>query len=62
MRKHKFFKAMSILEYTLLLAVVVTAFLGIQVYLKRAVSGRWKQSVDIFGFGRQYDGAKTTKN
>lgn len=50
---------MSILEYALLLAVAVTAFLGMQLYLKRAVLGHWKQSIDIFGFGRQYDAEKT---
>ena len=60
MRKNKFFKGISIIEYAMLLAVAVTAFVGIQVYLNRAVYSRWKQSVDIFGFGRQYD-AKETK-
>lgn len=45
----------SIIEYSLIFAIVVAAIVGIQVYLARAVSGRWRQSADTFGYGRQYD-------
>lgn len=45
---------MSLIEYAMLVAVVAIAFIGMQVYLKRAVSGKWKQSIGIFGQGRQY--------
>jgi len=48
-------KAASIIEYSLLLAVVVAAILGMQIYFKRAISGRWRQAADTFGYGRQYD-------
>lgn len=48
-------KAMAIIEYSLLIAIVVAALLGMQIYLKRGVSGKWKESGDVFGFGRQYD-------
>ncbi len=46
-------RGMSVTEYAVLLAVVVAALLGMQIFLKRAVSGNWKQAGDVFGFGRQ---------
>lgn len=48
-------KAMSIIEYSMVVAVVVAALVGMQIYIKRAISGRWRQAADTFGFGRQYD-------
>ena len=48
-------KAMSIVEYSMLIAVVVAALLGMQIYLKRAICGKWKEAGDVFGYGRQYD-------
>ena len=48
-------RAASIIEYSLILAVVVAAILGMQIYLKRAISGRWREAADTFGYGRQYD-------
>ena len=55
MMKNKYSKAMSIIEYSLLVAIVAAAILGIQIYLKRAVCDHWRQSADVFGHGRQYD-------
>ena len=52
-------KAISLLEYTMLIAIVTAALIGAQIYLKRGVCGRWKQTADVFGFGRQYDPANT---
>lgn len=49
-------RATSILEYCVTVAVVVFALVGFQIYLKRAICGRWRQSVDTFGYGRQYNG------
>ena len=46
-------KGMSIIEYSLLIAIVAAALFAMQFYLKRAVSGRWKEAGDVFGFGRQ---------
>lgn len=46
-------KGTSIIEYSLLIAVVIAALIGMQFYVKRAVSGNWKQAGDVFGFGRQ---------
>lgn len=48
-------KAMSTIEYAMLIAIVVAALIGMQFYLRRAVCGHWKQSGDAIGFGRQYD-------
>lgn len=46
-------KGQSAAEYTVLLIVVMGAFLGIQNYMKRGIQGRWKESVD--SLGEQYD-------
>jgi Flp pilus assembly pilin Flp len=52
-------RGMTVIEYALLISAVSIALLGMGVFLRRAVSGKWKQSADVFGFGRQYDPAKT---
>jgi Flp pilus assembly pilin Flp len=54
MSKNKYLKAMSMIEYSMLVAIIVAALIGMQVYLKRAVSARWRQAADIFGYGRIY--------
>jgi len=46
-------KSQSMLEYTILMIIIVAAFLTMQVYIKRGFQGRWKQGVD--GMGDQYD-------
>jgi len=51
----RYFRATSILEYALVVAVVAAAVLGIEIYIKRAISGRWRQAADTFGYGRQYN-------
>ncbi len=53
-------KGTSIIEYSLLIAIVVAALIGMQIYFKRAVCANWKVAGDVFGSGRQYDPAKTT--
>ncbi len=47
-------KGVSVIEYTLITIVVLAALLGMQIYMKRAISGRWRQAADTFGYGRQY--------
>ncbi|HTZ11011.1 MAG TPA: hypothetical protein VMD04_01340, partial [Candidatus Margulisiibacteriota bacterium] len=49
------------LEYAFLIAVVVAALLGTSVYLKRAVSGRWRDLGETFGYGRQFEPGLTTE-
>lgn len=49
-------KSFSIVEYVITLVVIVAALVGMSLYIKRAISGRWRQSADVIGFGRQYHG------
>lgn len=46
-------RGQSTLEYSILIIVVLGAFLGISNYFKRGIQGRWKASVD--DLGDQYD-------
>ena len=46
-------KAQSLLEYTILMVIILAAFLTMQVYVKRGFQGRWKGAVD--DLGEQYD-------
>jgi len=50
-----FQKSFATVEYAFLIAVVVAALLGMSIYLKRGLSGRWRQVGDAFGHGRQYE-------
>ncbi len=47
-------KAFSSLEYAVLIAIIVAALLAMSVYLRRAITGRWRDVGDTFGHGRQY--------
>lgn len=42
----------SLLEYAVLIAVVITALVGVSIAVKRSVCGNWKQAADVFGYGR----------
>ena len=53
-------KGQSTLEYTILLIIVMGAFLGVSNYFKRGVQGRWKSAVD--DFGDQYDPRTTNSS
>ncbi len=50
-------RGQSILEYAMIVAVVVAAFLAIQIYMKRGVQGKLRSSVD--DIGGQFEAAKT---
>lgn len=52
-------RAQSLIEYALLIAIVVVAFLGAQRLLRASVMGGWRETADAFGFGRQYEPRKT---
>ena len=54
MKSKNYLKAISLIEYSMIIVVLVAALIGIQIYLKRALCGRWRQAADSFGFGRQY--------
>jgi Flp pilus assembly pilin Flp len=45
---------LSTIEYAVLIVVVVAALLGISIYFRRALSGKWRSVGDTFGYGRQY--------
>ncbi len=47
--------AQSTLEYAVLIAVVVAGIVIMQIYMKAALSGRWKTMADTFGGGQQYE-------
>lgn len=49
----KIAKGQTAIELTLLLVLVIAAFLAIQNYVKRGIQGRWKDAVD--DLGDQYD-------
>ena len=46
------------LEYAALLVIVAAAMIGMAIYVKRALSGRWRSVGDTFGQGRQYEVSK----
>ncbi|MBN3038980.1 MAG: hypothetical protein JW869_06165 [Candidatus Omnitrophica bacterium] len=46
-------------EYTMLVVIIVAALLCAQIYVKRALCGRWRKSADFFGQGRQYEPNET---
>ena len=52
--KKRYLKAMSVIEYSMLIAVITAALLGIQIYIKRAVSARWREAADTYGYDRQH--------
>ena len=48
-------RGQGMIEYAVLIAVVTAALLGMSVYTKRALAGKWKAVGDAFGYGRQYE-------
>ncbi len=50
------------IEYAFLIAVVVASLLGMAVYMKRAIAGRWRGIADSMGHGQQYDPKKSVTN
>ena len=46
------------LEHATLIVVVAAAMIGMAVYVKRALSGRWRSVGDAFGYGKQYEVSK----
>jgi len=52
-RISKGIKAQSTLEYALLISVVIAALIGMQVYMKRGMIGKLRESTD--SVGQQFD-------
>jgi len=53
-------KAQSILEYTMAVACLAAALFGMQIYIKRALQGRFRGVADEIG--EQYSATKTISN
>jgi len=53
-------KGQSILEYAMIIAVVVGALLAMQIYMKRGLQGKLRESADQIG--EQFDAENTTIN
>ena len=43
------------LEYAVLIVVVAAAMVGMAIYMKRALMGKWRSVGDTFGHGKQYE-------
>jgi Flp pilus assembly pilin Flp len=43
------------IDYVLLWVIVIAALISMSVIIKRALCGKWRQSADSFGYGRQYE-------
>jgi len=52
-------KAFSIIEYTILIVIIIGAFLVLRDYVQRGINGMWAGAGQGFGYGRQYDPQKT---
>ena len=48
-------KGMLSIEFVVLIVVMASALAGMAVYMRRALSGRWRSVGDTFGHGRQYE-------
>jgi len=57
MKRHN--KGVLTIEYALLIAVAIAAFISMAVYAKRAICGKLRQAGDSFGHGRQYEPGAT---
>jgi hypothetical protein len=53
-------RGQSVLEFTVLIVIVIGAFIAMQLYVKRGIQGRWKNTID--DFGDQYDPRLTNSN
>jgi hypothetical protein len=54
-------RGQSILEYAILIAVVVGALIAMQIFLKRSVQGKLRESIDDIG-GGQYAAGYMSSN
>ena len=55
-------KGQSILEYALIIAVIVGALIAMQIFLKRSVQGKLRDSIDDIGGGGQYAAGHVNSN
>ena len=43
------------MEYVALITIAAAALMSMNIYIKRSVCGRWRDSADSFSNGRQYN-------
>ncbi len=43
------------LEYATLVVIVAATMIGMAIYIKRALMGKWRGVGDVFGHGKQYE-------
>ena len=48
-------KAISIIEYSVLFIIIISAFLVMRNNIQRKFNGKWEESGKTFAYGRQYD-------
>ena len=48
-------RAQSLIQYALLFALLTAALLAMRPYLTRSVQGRFRQGIDAYGQGEQYE-------
>ena len=48
-------KGSIMMEYVALITIVAAALMSMNIYVKRSVCGRWRDSADSFSNGRQYN-------
>ena len=53
-------KGQAVLEYCILVVILVAALMAAKRFFKAVIMGRWQQTADSFGFGRQYEPGRTT--
>jgi len=54
MKKNEFV-AQSIIEYTMVIAIIAAALIAISWFLRTRVQANWQESADAFGSGRQFE-------
>ncbi len=52
-------KGISIIEYSVLIVIVISAFFVMRNYIQRGIHGNWGKTGQSFAYGRQYDPQKT---
>ncbi|MFZ5800500.1 MAG: hypothetical protein ACOY3D_03860 [Candidatus Omnitrophota bacterium] len=59
-KKPENLNAQTTLEYAVMIILVAITLIATQVYIKRAIQGRWKQSADTIGEQYDYDRTRGT--
>lgn len=52
----------SVIEYAVLLAIIISALLAMQLMIRAHLSGGWREALDQFGHGHQYEDKDTTSS